>query len=415
MPMLLSCCSSSSSAAWPRPACRWPSAASRSSARSPRCGCHPGHRRVDLRGQHRHDARASAWRSTTPVRGQPVPRGARRGQPTVEDAVARTMATAGRTVAVSGVTVAMSLAGLLLFPQVFLRSMGFGGMARVLVAMVAALTVLPALLAVLGPRVDALRIRRSGAGGPRRGRDARRLGPAGAQRHAPAGALRGRDRRRGAARARRRRSCGSTFGGIDARVLPAGTEPRVVAETLEPRLPRRPGRPDRVRGAVRRPGRRLAARPPRCVVRAALPHVAGVDRRPGHRRYAATSRAIDVRTARPDSSAQARAHRRCRSATCRAPGRRARCWSAGRPRSSSTCWPASAPAAVDGAGRGRRHVRAAVPRLRLGGAAGQGDGDERAVAGGVVRRRGLDLPGRPPVRAAGLHARPGTSSRPSRS
>ena len=50
------------------------------------------------------------------------------------------MATAGRTVAVSGVTVAISLAGLLIFPQVFLRSMGFGGMSAVLVAMVAALT-----------------------------------------------------------------------------------------------------------------------------------------------------------------------------------------------------------------------------------------------------------------------------------
>ena len=68
------------------------------------------------------------------------------------------MATAGRTVAFSGLTVAISLAALLLFPQVFLRSMGFGGMAAVLVAMVGALTVLPALLAVLGPRVDALRI-----------------------------------------------------------------------------------------------------------------------------------------------------------------------------------------------------------------------------------------------------------------
>src|SRR3954467_9632685 len=69
------------------------------------------------------------------------------------------MATAGRTVAVSGVTVAVSLAGLLIFPQVFLRSMGFGGMSAVLVAMLAALTLLPALLAMLGPKVDALSVR----------------------------------------------------------------------------------------------------------------------------------------------------------------------------------------------------------------------------------------------------------------
>ena len=84
----------------------------------------------------------------------------RRGQRgRVEDALARTMATAGRTVAVSGITVAISLAGLLIFPQVFLRSMGFGGMSAVLIAMLAALTLLPALLAMLGPKVDALSVR----------------------------------------------------------------------------------------------------------------------------------------------------------------------------------------------------------------------------------------------------------------
>src|SRR4051794_15992422 len=82
-----------------------------------------------------------------------------RRQDTVEDAVARTMATAGRTVAVSALTVAISLAGLLIFPQVFLRSMGFGGMSAVLIAMIAALTLLPALLAMLGPKVDALSVR----------------------------------------------------------------------------------------------------------------------------------------------------------------------------------------------------------------------------------------------------------------
>ena len=82
-------------------------------------------------------------------------------QPTVEQAVARTVATAGRTVAVSGVTVAVALTSLMLFPEDFLRSMGYGGVATVAVDMLAALTVLPALLAVLGYRVNALRIRRS--------------------------------------------------------------------------------------------------------------------------------------------------------------------------------------------------------------------------------------------------------------
>jgi RND superfamily putative drug exporter len=74
------------------------------------------------------------------------------------DAIERTMTTAGRTVAVSGLTVALALGALLLFPQVFLRSMGFGGMMAVLVAMISSLTVLPALLAVLGKRIDALRV-----------------------------------------------------------------------------------------------------------------------------------------------------------------------------------------------------------------------------------------------------------------
>ncbi|MFY1669151.1 MMPL family transporter [Plantactinospora sp. WMMB334] len=80
------------------------------------------------------------------------------GHPTTE-AIRRTMSTAGRTVMVSGLTIATALASLLIFPQVFLRSMGLGGIAAVLVAMVASLSVLPALLAVLGPRVNALAVR----------------------------------------------------------------------------------------------------------------------------------------------------------------------------------------------------------------------------------------------------------------
>jgi trehalose monomycolate/heme transporter len=79
----------------------------------------------------------------------------------VGDAVARTVATAGRTVAVSGVTVAIVLASLMLYPELFLRSMGYGGVASVQVDMLAALIVLPALLAALGPKVNSLRIRRS--------------------------------------------------------------------------------------------------------------------------------------------------------------------------------------------------------------------------------------------------------------
>ncbi|MEJ7832044.1 MAG: MMPL family transporter [Nocardioides sp.] len=73
-------------------------------------------------------------------------------------AIRRTVATAGRTVIFSGLTVAAAMSSLLIFPQAFLRSMGYGGIAAVLVAMLAALTVLPATLRLLGRRVDAGRM-----------------------------------------------------------------------------------------------------------------------------------------------------------------------------------------------------------------------------------------------------------------
>ena len=73
-------------------------------------------------------------------------------------AIRVTMATAGRTVLFSGLTVAAAMSSLLIFPQNFLRSLGYGGMAAVLVAVVAALTVLPAILLLLGRRIDAGRL-----------------------------------------------------------------------------------------------------------------------------------------------------------------------------------------------------------------------------------------------------------------
>src|SRR3954447_5410719 len=167
-----------------------------------------------------------------------------RRQASVEDAVARTMATAGRTVAVSALTVAVSLAGLLIFPQVFLRSMGFGGISAVLIAMLAALTLLPALLGMLGPKVDALSVRRLFR------RVFRRPEPvATSEAHGAWYRI---------ARIVMRRpivvTVGVTallialalpflkvqFGGIDVRVLPAGTESRVVAETIEQDFPSSP-------------------------------------------------------------------------------------------------------------------------------------------------------------------------------
>ncbi|MDD6792299.1 MAG: MMPL family transporter, partial [Thermobifida fusca] len=76
----------------------------------------------------------------------------------VTSALPATLATAGRTVAFSGITVLIAFAGLLFFPQPILGSIGLGGIAVVLFDLVAALVVLPALLAVVGPRIDALRL-----------------------------------------------------------------------------------------------------------------------------------------------------------------------------------------------------------------------------------------------------------------
>ncbi|HEX2914084.1 MAG TPA: MMPL family transporter [Chloroflexia bacterium] len=77
----------------------------------------------------------------------------------VEASLARTMQTAGRTVMFSALTVIISLLSLLVFPQMFLKSMGMGGAAAVFVAMLAALTILPAVLALLGNRINSLSVR----------------------------------------------------------------------------------------------------------------------------------------------------------------------------------------------------------------------------------------------------------------
>ncbi len=78
-----------------------------------------------------------------------------RGAPTA-DALSATLRTAGRTVIFSAATVAAALASLLVFPQRFLYSMGVGGVLVTVVAAVVSLVFLPALLAALGPRVNAL-------------------------------------------------------------------------------------------------------------------------------------------------------------------------------------------------------------------------------------------------------------------
>jgi RND superfamily putative drug exporter len=78
----------------------------------------------------------------------------------VPDAVAATVNSAGKTVFVSGITVVVALAALLFFPQYFLRSFGYAGMAVSVLAVIGALTAIPALLAILGPRINKFKVRR---------------------------------------------------------------------------------------------------------------------------------------------------------------------------------------------------------------------------------------------------------------
>jgi RND superfamily putative drug exporter len=78
-----------------------------------------------------------------------------------DEAVTAAMRTAGRAVVFSGTTVAVGLLALIALPLPFLRSLGFGGLLIPLVATLAAITLLPVVLATIGPRLDRRRIRRS--------------------------------------------------------------------------------------------------------------------------------------------------------------------------------------------------------------------------------------------------------------
>ena len=80
------------------------------------------------------------------------------------DAVQRTVATAGRAVFFSGVTVMLGLAGLALFDFAILRSIGIAGAITVAIAVASSVTLMPAILSLLGPRVNRLAIRRLGSG-----------------------------------------------------------------------------------------------------------------------------------------------------------------------------------------------------------------------------------------------------------
>jgi RND superfamily putative drug exporter len=76
----------------------------------------------------------------------------------VETALVETMTHAGRSVIVSGSTVAVGLLSMVVLPLPFIRSMGIGGMLIPAVSVIAAITLLPAMLAVLGARINSVRL-----------------------------------------------------------------------------------------------------------------------------------------------------------------------------------------------------------------------------------------------------------------
>ena len=78
------------------------------------------------------------------------------------EALIRTMATAGRTVLFSAMTVALSMVAMVLFPMYFLKSFAYAGIAVVAFAAVAAVVVTPAAIVLLGDRLDSLDVRRLG-------------------------------------------------------------------------------------------------------------------------------------------------------------------------------------------------------------------------------------------------------------
>ncbi len=78
----------------------------------------------------------------------------------VDEAIKRTVATAGKTVFYSGLTVVITLASLMLFPLMFLKSFGYAGVTVVIMAVLGALIALPALLAILGKRIDKAVVRK---------------------------------------------------------------------------------------------------------------------------------------------------------------------------------------------------------------------------------------------------------------
>ncbi|WP_049575232.1 MMPL family transporter [Streptomyces sp. SBT349] len=146
----------------------------------------------------------------------------------VDDAVRHTVRTAGRTVAFSAATVAAALGALLVFPQYFLRSFGYAGVGVVAVAALGTLLVMPALLVVLGHRINSGRMPwakpgRDDSRAPMWGRLARVVMRRPALTALPV---------LGVLLLAASPLLGITFGTADERVLPEDAESRQVSEVL---------------------------------------------------------------------------------------------------------------------------------------------------------------------------------------
>ncbi|MGH3967700.1 MAG: MMPL family transporter, partial [Mycobacterium sp.] len=77
-----------------------------------------------------------------------------------DQALIRTMATSGRTVLFSAITVALSMSATALFPMYFLKSFAYAGVASVAFVAIASIVITPAAIVLMGPRLDALNVRR---------------------------------------------------------------------------------------------------------------------------------------------------------------------------------------------------------------------------------------------------------------
>ena len=308
----------------------------------------------------------------------------------LRDAVAVTMDTAGKAVLFSGLTVLVSLSAVLLVPSPAFRSTALGIIISVVFVLAATLTLLPAVLAKLGPKVDALALRRV-----RSGEHARRIGALGRATLAS----RARVRSRRGARAR------------PARPADPGSEDR---HAVDQGRPRRRRLTDRLRAdAARLRRRRARSAPDRRAAASGRGRGRGRPRDPGVARVLAPQFGA---AALPSYRRSPRPTRRARPLGERSTGSAAHCplapsSAAAPPRTTTSRRRCGEDAAAH---RRRAHARLPAPAPRRPGAVDRRAGrrHEPARHRRRLRDRAADLPGRPRrrppgLRGAGLHGRVG--------